>query len=114
MTDAGFSYSTTDGTSPGTTILKLTGPLTLNSMFEFQGPLRAMRPPVLIIDLGESPYMDSAGLGLLMNQYVSAQNGQRKVLLAGVNGRIAALMGVTHVDKVFPIFATVADAEGSL
>ncbi len=57
-------------------ILKLAGPLTISTIFGFQNELRAMTPEVLIVDLSETPYMDSAGLGLIMNSYVSAQDHQ--------------------------------------
>ena len=30
-----------------------------------------MTPEVMILDLSETPYMDSAGFGLIMNSYVS-------------------------------------------
>ena len=43
--------------------------------------------------------MDSAGLGLLMNYYVSAEGHGRKLLLAGANERIVSLMQMTKVDK---------------
>ena len=66
MSDAPFSYQIQPGQKDGTQILALTGPLTLNTMFGFQNEFRATRPPVLIIDMTECPYIDSAGLGLLM------------------------------------------------
>ncbi len=73
-----------------------------------------MRPPVLILDLSESPYMDSAGLGLVMNKYVSAEAGRRTFVITGVNGRIEALMELTKVTRVLRLFPTVEAAEASL
>ena len=73
-----------------------------------------MTPKVLIVDLSDSPYMDSAGLGLLMNYYVSAQNHGRQILLACVNERIAALLELTKVHGVLKSFPTVEAAETSL
>ncbi len=95
-------------------ILKLAGPLTILTMFGFQNELRAMTPEVLIIDLSETPYMDSAGLGLIMNSYVSAQDHGKKMLLAAVNERIKALFEMTKVSGVLPVFPTVEAAEASL
>jgi anti-sigma B factor antagonist len=114
MTDPELSYAMTPGRLQGTLILKLTGPLTINTMFGFQEEFRAMRPPVLIVDLSDSPYMDSAGLGLLLNQYVSAQSGQRTFMISGVSGRIMALIQLTKVDQVLSIFPSVERAEDSL
>ena len=76
-------------------ILKLVGPLTISTMFGFQNAFRSATPQVLIVDFSETPYMDSAGLGLIMNYYVSAADHGRKLLLAGINERIKALMEMT-------------------
>ena len=109
-----MTHSFTAGQRDGTMILKLAGPLTISTIFGFQNELRAMTPEVLIVDLSETPYMDSAGLGLIMNSYVSAQDHQRKLLLAAVNERIQALFEMTKVSGVLPVFATVEAAEASL
>jgi anti-anti-sigma factor len=114
MPDAPLTYTYTAGKSDGTMILKLTGPLTLSTMFGFQNEFRAMTPKVLIMDLSETTYMDSAGLGLLMNYYVAAQDHGRKLLLASVNERVAALFEMTKVQGVLTSFPTVEVAEASL
>jgi anti-anti-sigma factor len=114
MLEQPLTHSFRDGKSEGTTVLKLVGPLTLSTIFGFQNEFRAKTPQVMIVDLSESPYMDSAGLGLLMNYYVSAEAHGRKLLLAGVNERIAALIQMTRVDKVLKSFPTVDAAEAGL
>jgi anti-anti-sigma factor len=113
MRDAPLSHTTETGSREGTTVLKLVGPLTLFNMFGIQNELRAMNPPLLILDLSEVPYMDSAGLGLLMNVHVSAENGGRKFLLANVNERVGALLSMTKVDSVLAIFPSTEAAEAS-
>jgi anti-anti-sigma factor len=114
MRDEPLAHSFTAGKHDGTTILKLTGPLTILTMFGFQHELRATTPAVLIIDLSEVPYMDSAGLGVIINSYVSAQDHGRKLLLAGVNERVKALFEMTKVQGVLTCFPTVEAAEASL
>ena len=94
--------------------MRLYGPLTLGNLFEFQTALRAMKDPVLILDLLRLTYMDSAGVGLLVNAYVSAQHDGRKFALAGVNDRVKALLEVTRVDSVLPVFPTAEKAEAEL
>ena len=54
--------------------------------------------------------MDSAGLGVLTNSYVSHQKNGRKLLLVGVNERVQTLFKVTRLDKLFEIFPTVEGA----
>ncbi len=113
MPDPAFSYSALPGRNQGTTILKITGPLTLNTLFSFQDAFREMKPPVLILDLAQSPYMDSAGLGLVLNKYVSAENGKRKFLLAGVSPRIHALLELTKVAGILRLYLTADEAEAA-
>jgi anti-sigma B factor antagonist len=113
MRDAPLTVTAKSGQHEGTTILTLKGPLTLQNSFDFQNDLAQHKPAVLILDLTESPYMDSAGLGLLMNCYVSAEKNGRKVLLAGVNERIRALLEMTRVNLILKNYATVAEAEGT-
>ena len=67
----------------------------------------------MILDLTNVPYMDSAGLGVLMNYYVSAQNNHREFLMAGVNERIQALLDMTKVDRILKIYPSVKSAEAS-
>ncbi len=73
-----------------------------------------MTPKVLILDMHEVPYMDSAGLGLIMNYYVAAADHGRRFLLAGVNERVKALFEMTRVQGVLTSFPTVEAAEESL
>jgi anti-anti-sigma factor len=114
MRDEPLTYSFSQGQADGMMILKLVGPLTLSTMFGFQNEFRAATPRVLILDLSDTPYMDSAGLGLIMNYYVSAMDHGRKLLLAGVNERVKALFEMTKVQGVLTSFPSVAEAEGSL
>jgi anti-anti-sigma factor len=113
MRDEPLTYSFVPGQNEGTTVLKLVGPLTLSTIFGFQDEFRAATPQVMIVDMSETTYMDSAGLGLIMNYYVSAMDHGRKLLLAGVNERVVELFKMTRVQGVLTSFPTVADAEAS-
>jgi anti-anti-sigma factor len=114
MRDEPLTYSFTPGRSEGTMILRLIGPLTLSTMFGFQDEFRAMKPQVMIMDMSEVPYIDSAGLGLIMNYHVAAQDQGRKLLLAGANERVKALFEMTRVQNVLSTFPTVEAAEASV
>jgi anti-anti-sigma factor len=106
-----LSYSKSEGTKAGTTIVTLEGPMTIGNMFELQNEFRALKPPCLIVDLTGVPYMDSAGLGVIMNSFVSAQGSGRKVILTGVSDRVRALFEMTKVDLVLQTCDTVEAAE---
>lgn len=114
MRDEPLTVTAAPGSSEGVTILLLKGPLTLQNSFGFQQELTQHKPAVLIIDLTGSPYMDSAGLGLLMNCYVSAEKNGRRLLLAGAGERIQALLQMTKVHLILKNYPTAADAEASV
>jgi anti-anti-sigma factor len=114
MRDEPLTVTAAPGNGEGITVLQLKGPLTLQNTFEFQHDLAQHKPAVLIIDLTQSPYMDSAGLGLLMNCYVSAEKNGRTLLLAGANERLQALLQMTKVHLILKNYPTVADAEASV
>src|SRR6516165_6399108 len=90
-------------TLPGqnnTRVLKLTGPLTFSTMFDFQSVLRKRKGPKTIIDLSGVPYMDSAGLGTLLGLHAScARNGQRYGVV-GASDRLKTLFRVAGVDGI--------------
>ena len=56
-----------------------------------------------VIDLTAVPYMDSAGMGLVMNTYVRCQTKGVKLVVAGANSRVMDLFKVTKVDTVLPL-----------
>ena len=114
MHELPLTVTAASGSGEGVTILVLHGPLTLQNSFDFQRQLAEHKPAVLILDLTDSPYMDSAGLGLLMNTYVSAQGHGRKLVLAGANERILSLLEMTKVHAVLKNFPTVEAAEAAL
>lgn len=99
------------GRNGSTKILRLTGPLVLQNMFELQGELTRDHAPLTIFDLTNVPYMDSAGMGIIINFYVSATNRREKVIVAGTSNRVMELFRLTHVDTIIPLAATVEEAE---
>ena len=81
-------------------------------MFELQSVLRgAPTPKLVVFDLTGVPYMDSAGMGLIMNHYVHCQTHGARLVVAGANSRVLDVFKVTKVDTVLPLKATVEEAE---
>lgn len=64
-----------------------------------------------IFDLSGVPYMDSAGMGVIANYYVSATRRGQKLVVAGASPRVLELFKLTHVDTVIPLAASVEEAE---
>jgi anti-sigma B factor antagonist len=113
--DAPLSVERRAGEATGTRILRLIGPLTLRNLFEFQAELRQGLPPlVFILDLSEVPYMDSAGMGSLINYYVHCEKNGITMIVAGVSSRVMELFRLTKVDTVIPLAASVEAAEAGL
>ncbi|WP_180541071.1 STAS domain-containing protein [Nevskia soli] len=103
-------------TDPGTQIetLKVTGPVTLATLFEFQGALREATGPKTLIDFSGVPYMDSAGLGAVLNFYASAQRHGRRHAIVGMSPRILTMFQVSKVDKFLSIYPSVEEGARSL
>jgi len=109
-----MTFTQRPGSRDGIEILSLSGPFTLGNMFQLQRALQEIKPPSLIFDIAQVPYMDSAGLGLLVNFYVAAQKNGRKMAVVGASQRIMALFELTKVDSLLKVYPTVEDAEQAL
>lgn len=102
------------GTHEGETILKLRGPFVISNFFEFQSMARENRSPVLIIDMAEVPYMDSAALGAILGIHVSSGNRGTKYAVINVAPRIETMFTVSGVRDTLVMFPTLAEAEAAL
>ena len=98
----------------GARVLKLTGPLTIQTLFDFQAIVREETVKPMILDFSGVPYMDSAGLGSVINAYTACQRTQRGFAVTGIIDRIKTLFAVTHVDGILPTFETLEAAEASI
>jgi anti-sigma B factor antagonist len=106
-----FKIESIPGREEGTRILRLTGPFTLQQVFEFQAILRGGTDPITIIDLTGVPYMDSASLGAIMGAHVLCHKHQRKYALVGVSERLRMLFEVGGVEKLLVIYPTAEEAQ---
>jgi anti-anti-sigma factor len=109
-----LTFQVIPGSTPETRIFEVQGPITLGTLFEFQKVLMGGQEKVTIVDLTSSPYMDSAGLGALLNYYVSAKRRGRSLRLVGVNYRIAELLKLTSAHTLIQNYDTVAAAEAAV
>jgi anti-anti-sigma factor len=118
-----FTIERAEGKAPGTVIFRLTGPFTARDMYGsltpaamrdlFDSPLSSGGAPaaVTIFDLAGVPYMDSAGLGMIVGQYARCHGKGVRMFAAGVSPRVMELFKITKVDTVIPMAATVEAAE---
>ncbi len=88
----------------GQRVLRLTGPLVLNSFFAFQTMIREDATQLLVLDFSAVPYIDSAGIGALVGAYVHRQKDGRRLLLVGVAPRVRTALKVTKVEHFFEFY----------
>ena len=66
---------------------------------------------MVILDFSQVPYVDSAGVGAIVNAHVSCLNSGRRLVLVAVQDRIRTLMKVTRVDEVLTTYPTLQEAQ---
>jgi anti-sigma B factor antagonist len=98
------------GPKEGQRVLRLTGPITISNLFEFQTKVRTNTVRQLIIDFSKVPYVDSAGIGALVGAYVTHQKDERSLSLVGVSERVHHALQVTQVEKFFRFYDSVEAA----
>jgi anti-anti-sigma factor len=100
------------GASPGTVILRLTGPLTLSTVLPLRAQFREFEPPSLtILDFSGVSFLDSAGMSELINHEVYCRDKRVRLVIAGVNSRVLSVLQITRLDKVLTLAANVEEAE---
>jgi anti-sigma B factor antagonist len=114
MWDENLTITVAQGTAEGERVLALNGPLTIATLFGFRDAVRAEKAAkTIILDFSQVPYVDSAGVGAIVNAHVTCSNTGRRLLLACVQDRIRTLFQVTRVDEVLKTFPTVEAARAS-
>lgn len=68
------------------------------------------KPPVMILDLTETEYLDSSALGTLVTILREAKAFGGEIRLAAMNQTLRTLMKLSKLDAMFKIYDTVEDA----
>jgi anti-sigma B factor antagonist len=98
------------------TIVRLTGDIDMHRSRGVHQSLLELcreRPPKLVLDLREVDYMDSSGVGTLVDVYRKVNAYKGLFALVGPNARISNLFQITKLDHFFRIFATSEEALGA-
>ena len=91
---------------PHQEVLTLSGPLTAGNAPVFQNAMRREEPAeTLILDFTDVPYVDSAGLGLLVTAYVSRQKSGRQSSQLAIPIWWHSKFPVLNVDTTHPFTA---------
>lgn len=91
---------------PEGTVVRLAGEVDLHHSPALHAALvdvASERPRRLIVVLSDVPYMDSSGVGTLVEVFrrVSAYKG--KMILVGMSPRVRSIFEITKLDKFFSI-----------
>lgn len=57
-----------------------------------------------IIDMSDVSFIDSAGLGILVNVLKSARSQDRKLVLCNLSATAKLILEITQLDRVFEVF----------
>lgn len=101
------------GSVPEHRVLRLSGSVTLDSCFDLQDLLRSDPSTFLILDMTAVRFVDSSGIGCLVNGYMAHHMAGGRLVLAGVNQRVRETLEETRVTQFLSVFDTVEEAEHS-
>jgi len=86
---------------PAGVVLRLHGPLLLGNFFPLQNMVRSDTSQLLILEVSDMPYIDSAGIGCLVGAHISREGSGRKLVIVGANDRLLTSLKVTKVEQLF-------------
>jgi anti-sigma B factor antagonist len=112
QSDAPLVVDQKKGRSEGIRIFHCTGPITLGNVFTFQEAVRSGElATTSILDLSAVPYLDSAGMGAIVNFYTHCQRLGTRMIVAGVNNRARELFILTKVQNIIPMAESADEAQ---
>jgi anti-sigma B factor antagonist len=100
-----------DPSRSGLKTVALVGSLSLETVANFNQSLREEPEQVLILNLEKLEWLDSAGVGALVQLLVRREKTGKKLALTTLSVRNNAVLQVAQVLKIFPVFQTVAEAQ---
>jgi anti-sigma B factor antagonist len=68
----------------------------------------------LVVDLSDVSFVDSSGLSVLITAFKAIEERSGKMVLAGLSPEIQALIELTRLNEIFPVFSDAERAVGYL
>jgi anti-anti-sigma factor len=94
-------------------VAKLEGKLVLETVTEFLKTMRPQAASSLVLDMSGVSFLDSAGVGALVQMFVHRRNQGQKFALAALTEQGVAIMQVSGLVKLLPIFPSVGEAQAA-
>ncbi|OPX28921.1 MAG: hypothetical protein B1H06_02340 [Candidatus Cloacimonas sp. 4484_143] len=97
-------------------IIKISGRLVVSNAREFKENINKYieQSRFLVLDLTDMDYIDSLGLGSLINCYKSITENDGDLYIAGLQSKPKTLFQITKAYLIFSIFDNVEEAIASL
>jgi anti-sigma B factor antagonist len=99
---------------PGVAVIKISGRLVfgreVDRLETVVGDLLKQGQARFVFDLSALDYADSSGIGTIVSCLTQIKKAGSDLRTAGANPRIQRLFTMTGVDKLLPLYATVAEA----
>jgi len=94
-------------------VLRVSGEVDMHTSPQMRQALQdalAARPARLILDLTEVGYMDSSGVGTIVEAKRHADRQGGRVVLANLQARVRSVLEITQLDRFFVIAASLEAA----
>ncbi len=98
------------GSNSSQIVMRLNGKLSLETVHNFIQTLRPEPAAHLILDMGGVSFLDSAGVGALVQLFVHRRNQGQTFALTGLTKQSNAGIQVAGLTKLLPIHDSVAEA----
>ena len=90
-----------------TCVTRLTGKLSLETVHDFLCMVRSEPASYLVLDLSGVYFLDSAGAGALVGLFISRRNTGKRLALAALAQHGIAVLQVSALIHVLPLYASV-------
>jgi anti-sigma B factor antagonist len=110
------SFEITDSGQPGVAVVAVRGEIDVATSPEMRHVLEELlepRPGLLIVDLSDVSFIDSTGLGALVEAVTAARAGGGDLQLVVTQPHIMKLLELTGLDAVFTVVSSTNEAVGS-
>jgi anti-anti-sigma factor len=98
------------GTNGDLLISRLKGKLSLETVHDFISTMRAEPATRLVLDMSGVSFLDSAGVGALVSLFVNRRNNGKTLALAALTQQGTAVMQVSGLLKLLPVYPSVEQA----
>jgi anti-sigma B factor antagonist len=92
-------------------VTRLSGKLSLETVHNFIGTMRQEPAPHLILDMSGVSFLDSAGVGALVQLFVHRRTEGKSFALASLTQQGRAVLQVSGLAKLLPNYPSVEEAQ---